>query len=127
MIHREMAYERERGKELASIVASDKNFVKELENVKGKKLPQLISYLAEKNLFTTQNPLTTLSLGMCVYTLETKYKVDMGCGDWKLTTDEEFLREMDKRGRDGLAEITPGSNIKKLKGKKNDYHEGKDG
>ena len=118
MTHREMADEREKGKELAKILSSDNNFVKEINE---KKIPiektkYLISFLRDRRLFTEQNPLTILSLSMCVYTLETEYKIDMKCGDWELNTDEEFLREMDE---EGLARITPGYNSK---GKKRDEY-----
>jgi predicted patatin/cPLA2 family phospholipase len=122
MIHREMANERERGKELAKILSSDNNFVKEINEKKSskEKTKYLISFLRDRKLFTEQNPLTILSLSMCAYTLETEYKIDMKCGDWKLNTDEEFLKETDE---EGLARMLP---VYNSKGKKRDNYERKD-
>jgi len=105
MTQRKMSNERERGKELANILSSNDVFVKEINTKKGsqEKTKYLMCFLRDNKLFTEQNPLTTLSVSMCAYTLETKYKIDIGCGDWKLATDEDFL----KTNENGLARMIP--------------------
>ena len=108
-----MSDERERGKELATILSSDDNFIREINSKKNskEKIKYLACFLRDNGLLTEQNPLTMLSVSMCAYTLETQYKIDVGCGDWKMNTDEDFLKEVPN----GISRITPIYNQEKKK------------
>jgi hypothetical protein len=78
--YRDPKDEARKGGDLAKAVASDREFLERLGNTEAgpNRSECLRTYLYIENLVNTENHLTVMSLGVCMYFLKTKYGVDIG-------------------------------------------------
>jgi hypothetical protein len=94
--YREPLAEAKRGREMAKAVASDREFLDDLESMKDlqKKSERLRTYLYMENLADKSNHLTAMSLGVCMYLLKTKYDIDTGIETEKSSTWPGIVKEL---------------------------------